>query len=245
MGCTNSSDQKEPKEISVTKTDYSRPKVDVKDYEFVGETGQVLLKKPGSINGLGPFTLKENEDCDIFLLDWSDCVNIYRCKNCRIFVGPVAGSIQFKDSVDCTIVAACQQFRPSNCTDCSALLFVVGDPGMVMCTGFRYGCFQFSYPELQEQFAKAELCVHNNRWSRVHDFVSKDGSKYSDWSYLPHSDPSSVLPKLSQVCADQFGPELEAEESSFKSHPVVPLTIGKSLPWNPEVPVMTLVNRVP
>ena len=73
-----------------------------------------------------------------------------------------------------------------------------GDPGMTTCESMRFGCFQFSYPELKgvrwletvvmdvcsDHFAMAGLNIHNNKWSYVHDFTSSDGKKRSTWECL-------------------------------------------------------------
>jgi len=237
MGCTSSQDQKGgAKKMNIRVTATEKAKVDPKDFEFVDCKGQLLVKPAGSINGLGPITITKCEDCDIYLFDWSAAVNIYECVNCRIFVGPVDGSVQFVENVDCSLVVACQQFRPTDCKNCNILLMATGEPGMVTCQGMKYGCFQFSYPELKDHFGMSGLNVHNNKWSRVHDFASQDGKK-STWEFLDSADNdpfgSGMLARPSEMDAAQFGAQAE-NELSYQSVPIVPLTHGRRAPWSEE-----------
>ena len=47
---------------------------------------------------------------------------------------------------------------------------------------FRFGCFQLSYPGLEEQFSKACLSPFNNLWWNVHDFTPVEGGR--NWSLI-------------------------------------------------------------
>jgi len=215
--------------IRVTATE--RPKVDKKDFEFIDRKGELLVKPAGSVNGVGPITITKCEDCDIFILDHSGAVNIYDCTKCRIFIGPVDGSVQFEKCVDCNAVIACQQFRPTECKRCNILLMVTGEPGMVTCTDMKFGCFQYSYPELKDHFEMAGLNIHNNKWNRVHDFAAQDGRK-STWGFLETKDhdPFQLLARPSVMDAARFGASAD-NELAYKTQPVVPLTHGRREPW--------------
>lgn len=45
-----------------------KQKLDRKNFQFIGLSGQELVKKPGEINGQG-FKLENLTDCTVFLMD--------------------------------------------------------------------------------------------------------------------------------------------------------------------------------
>ena len=48
MGCTSSQDQKGgAKKMNIRVTETKQEKVDPKDYEFIEQQGQLLVKRPG------------------------------------------------------------------------------------------------------------------------------------------------------------------------------------------------------
>ena len=50
-------------------------------------------------------------------------VQISDCKNCRVIVGPCAGSVFFMDCTGCRITAAAKQIRVRDCVDCELRTF--------------------------------------------------------------------------------------------------------------------------
>ena len=46
----------------------------------------------------------------------------------------------------------------------------------------RFSCFQYYYPELENQFVQAGLSPYNNFWWNIHDFTPVTGQK--NWSVL-------------------------------------------------------------
>lgn len=55
--------------------------------------------------------------CDIYVLEATAQVTIDDCVDCRIVLGPCAGSLFLRDSSKCVVMAACQQYRTRGCTD--------------------------------------------------------------------------------------------------------------------------------
>ena len=49
--------------------------------------------------------------CNIFILDPCEQVQIADCKNCRIVVGPCAGSVFILDCTNCRVTVAAKQLR--------------------------------------------------------------------------------------------------------------------------------------
>jgi len=153
------------------------------------------------------------------------------CKSCRIFIGPCESSVSIRNCDDCTLVVACQQYRIRDCKNLKTLLYVGGDPALETSEGSEFGCFQYSYFTLAEQFAKAKLSVHNNQWSRVHDFGGGTGQK-SSWKIMSQaeSSPLEILKRVSEL-SDAISKE---EEEAYEEHPVVPPTWGRRAPSTAE-----------
>jgi hypothetical protein len=84
-------------------------------------TGATYLKPPGSLGsrwpGLGiSIEIECCEDCQIFILDKTEQVQVADCKNCRVVVGPCFGSVFFMDCVGCTFSVAAKQIRVRDVT---------------------------------------------------------------------------------------------------------------------------------
>ena len=175
---TQAGKDEEPKQYSWDKL---RVEVDVSAFTIDklvdGEDGRL----PGSINGQ-QFQIKNYNNSHIYISDWSNTITIDDCTNCKIFLGPVKGSVFIRDCTDCVLVAACGQFRTRDCRNLDTFLCVNTQPIIESSTRVRFGCFQYWYPDLEEQMKKAEVTPWNNNWWNVHDFSPVEGGK--NWSKL-------------------------------------------------------------
>ena len=87
-----------------------------KDFIFANQDGKELAKLPGQINGQG-FQLDGLTDCVVYLMDHLAQIYIDNCKDCRIFIGPIKGSIMARNVQNCSISVVCEQFRCRDCTE--------------------------------------------------------------------------------------------------------------------------------
>eukprot|EP00736_Rhodelphis_marinus_P005774 Rmarinus@m.5100 len=158
------------------------------DFIFRQRKDEVLVRKPGDIDGQ-MFVLDECEGCDIYLMDFSSEVLMDGCRNCRIFIGPCESSVFIRDSSDCDMVVACQQFRLRDCRNLKILLYTQTRPIIEESRNIGFGCFDYNYPELRRQFDAAKLSVFNNPWGVVYDFTKGAGH----WYFLPENTTHEVL----------------------------------------------------
>ncbi|XP_061082968.1 protein XRP2-like isoform X1 [Conger conger] len=165
-----------------------REKVDPKDFMLTGLKDATVGRLPGKLNGQ-QFVIQECENCNIFILDHSATITIDDCVNCRVVLGPVKGSVFFRDCKEIKCTVACQQFRTRDCKKMEVFLCCATQPIIEASTGMKFGCFQYSYPELGAHFRDAGLSVFNNNWSNIHDFTPVSGE--TNWGLLPES--SAVL----------------------------------------------------
>lgn len=96
----------------------ARPRKKIKGKTLTGAT---YLKPPGSLGsrwpGLGiSIEIECCDDCQIYILDKTEQVQVADCKNCRVVVGPCVGSVFFMDCVGCTFSVAAKQIRVRDVT---------------------------------------------------------------------------------------------------------------------------------
>ncbi|XP_036833612.1 protein XRP2 [Oncorhynchus mykiss] len=212
--CSNTTEDP-PKQYSWDK----REKVDPKDFMLTGLKDATVGRLPGKLNGQ-QFVIQDCDNCKIFVLDHSATITIDDCTNCCIVMGPVKGSVFFRDCKDIKCVVACQQFRTRDCQKMEVFLCCATQPIIEASTGMKFGCFQYYYPELAFHFKDAGLSIFNNNWSNVHDFTPVSGE--TNWSLLPED---TVV--LDHVPA----PDPESEFKSVRvsaeaSRSIVPMTKG-------------------
>eukprot|EP00744_Colponema_vietnamica_P003254 GILI01005012.1.p1 GENE.GILI01005012.1~~GILI01005012.1.p1 ORF type:complete len:359 (+),score=80.93 GILI01005012.1:183-1259(+) len=188
------------------------------DFIIKGKRSETVIRPPGSVMG-EQFVIEDCQDCDIFVCDYSAAVNIDNCQNCRIFLGPVESSLFIRDSHNCKGVMACRQFRTRGCSGWEILLYVATQPIIEASTDMHFGCFQYFYFSLKDQFDNTNLSVWNNKWWEVYDF-SADPSKSNFYLLHPQVNAADLLKPLSPLA-----PFMSPEEEQVDTQ-VVPLTWG-------------------
>mmetsp|Transcript_26594 Transcript_26594/g.87178 ORF Transcript_26594/g.87178 Transcript_26594/m.87178 type:complete len:355 (+) Transcript_26594:38-1102(+) len=205
------------------KYSWERKRADPKDFMFDGLKGETACKGPGSINGQG-FVMQNCEDCDLFLLDYVDSVQIDECKNCRIFIGPTEASIFIRDCVDCKCFFICRQYRTRDCKDCVTLLSCATRPVIESSKNMRMGCFDGHYEGIDQHLAAAQMTEFQNFWSHIFDFTPGK----NNWSFLP---PEITVASLLQNVPDD---PVFAGVKELENPPVMLRTWGERPPPSSE-----------
>jgi hypothetical protein len=156
-----------------------KSKPNPKDFIFSSKSGETLLKPPGAIRGYD-FAIENLQQCVIYLLDRSAQITVDECQGCRFYIGPVEGSIFFRDCIDCTVSVCCQQLRTKNCHRVVFNAMVTSDPTIEYSDELQFGPYNFAYPKLDEHLAQAKLQVEDDHWSQIFDFNREEGSQH--WS---------------------------------------------------------------
>ena len=84
-----------------------KKKLNKEDFMFKDKNGEVLVKKPGDINGI-QFMIKDLKDCTVHILDHTAQIQIDRCQGCTFFLGPIKSSLFIRDCKNCNVHVACQ-----------------------------------------------------------------------------------------------------------------------------------------
>ncbi|KAK3726970.1 hypothetical protein QZH41_014713, partial [Actinostola sp. cb2023] len=181
-----------------------------KDTHILGIASQLLIRRIVKIH---------EDDSNMYVFDHSATITIDDCTGCTMFLGPIKGSVYFRDCKDCKVVVACQQFRTRDCKKMDIFLCCTTQPIIESSSGMKFGCFQYYYPELEDQFQAADLSLYNNNWSNIHDFTPAAGE--TTWSLLPEDaqvDAYVPLPTSDDLT--------DAQVSLSRDHSSVPLTLG-------------------
>jgi protein XRP2 len=80
---------------------------------FKNLSDQTLIKVPGQINGID-FCIMNLQNCEVYLMDRIAQIFVDDCTNCKIFTGPIEGSIFVRGCENVQFTAAAQQVRISN-----------------------------------------------------------------------------------------------------------------------------------
>lgn len=197
----------------------------------MNKTGETLVKRPGSLNGY-QFVIESCTDCTIYLLDWTDTITVDDCHNCKFFIGPVSSSFFLRESTNCSVVVAAGQFRTRDVTTTKIALFTHTRPVIESSSGLSIGCYPSSpaYPELESQFAAANLSVWTNPWWRVHDFTPPATGQIANWNVLSSQEAENLLPSPPEEEEEENqgeASEVQADAIVLHSKRVVPYTEGR------------------
>jgi hypothetical protein len=177
-----------------------------KGIELVMKKDATYLKPPGSLlskwPGLGVGVEVECcENCNIYILDASERVQVSECINCRIVVGPTCGSVMLFECKGCTITVASKQIRLRDCVDCDMRVFGAAHECVVIETSkkLRIGAWDLAYAGLAAQFRMTGWVdeaagKYVNHSSAVHDFSPPSGGG-KNWAPLA-ADPTGCWCEL-------------------------------------------------
>ena len=126
-----------------------KKKLNKEDFMFRQKKGELLVKRPGDINGID-FMIKDLEDCTVVLLDHTAQIQVDRCKGCRLFIGPIKASIFVRNCDGCEVTVCCSQFRCRDLTNSIIHLYTPNDPIVESSTNLTFAPYNLKYPLLEE-----------------------------------------------------------------------------------------------
>ncbi|ETV95431.1 hypothetical protein H310_11301 [Aphanomyces invadans] len=139
------------------------------NYTFKNKKDETLIKAPGQIQGQ-PFDVADLENCQVYLLDHSDQVQVDNLVNCRVYIGPSSESVFVRNCTNCFFTIACKQLRTRDCSSIQVSLYTLTDPIIETSSNVVFSTFNAAYHGLRQQFEAAHLEPENNHWAQVYDF---------------------------------------------------------------------------
>ncbi|CAK4079406.1 unnamed protein product [Aphanomyces euteiches] len=166
------------------------------NFTFKNKKDETLTKFPGQIQGQ-PFDLADLENCQVFLLDHCDQVQIDNLVNCRVYVGPCSESVFVRNCQNCFFTIACKQLRTRDCSQIQVSLYSLTDPIIETSNNVLFSTFNAAYYGLRQQFTAANLEPENNHWTQVYDF--NDPNKTGENWKLSHDAVEPFIIPLEQM----------------------------------------------
>lgn len=140
-----------PPQLSKEERKKNREKFMIKDKQ-----NETIYKYYGDLNG-ADFKLRNNKNCEIYILDWSKGMYIDDCENCKIFCGPIDGSIFIRGSKNCQISLIARQLRFRSCENIKVFTYCPSDPAVESSFNIYFAPFNAFFPNLKELFIKGEF----------------------------------------------------------------------------------------
>lgn len=156
--------------------------------KFVGASNETFQKSGNEINQKD-IALAALTDCTVILNGAPLAIHINKLKNCRVFCGPVPGSIFIRECTNCTFVLACQQLRIHSTVNSHFYIHVTSKAIVEDCSSVKFAPYNWKYDDLEEHYALTGLNRYRNNWDKVDDFNWLAADAHSpNWSILEESE---------------------------------------------------------
>ncbi|KAG9458961.1 hypothetical protein H6P81_003469 [Aristolochia fimbriata] len=148
----------------------------------------VVLEKDFRAAGGGDFTLSDLNACEIRLRGCLRALYVHRLKNCRVYVGPVFGSVLIEGVEDCLFMLASHQIRIHHANNTNFYLRVRSRPIIEDSSGVRFAPYNLIYDGVEKDLKDSGLEEETGSWANVDDFKWLRASQSPNWSVLPEEE---------------------------------------------------------
>ena len=156
-------------QLSAEERKKNREKFMIKDKE-----NETIYRHYGDLNG-ADFKLRNNKNCEIYILDWSKGMYIDDCVDCKIFCGPIDGSIFIRGSKNCQLSLIARQVRFRNCENLKVFTYCPSDPAVESSFNIYFAPVNAFFPHLKELFVKGEFkSDEKNHIDTPYDFTPSE-----------------------------------------------------------------------
>lgn len=109
-------------------------------------------------------------DCLISIQGAPSALRLINLQQCKIFSGPASGSVFISNCQQCQMQIAGHQLRIHDTVDCDIYQHVRSRSIVENCSKLRFGCYSWSYDQLDADFGKAAMDRTVNNWTQIDDF---------------------------------------------------------------------------
>nr|XP_043638822.1 tubulin-folding cofactor C [Erigeron canadensis]XP_043638831.1 tubulin-folding cofactor C [Erigeron canadensis] len=153
---------------------------------FRSKQNEVLIKEfKGSENG--EYVLSDLTNCEVRLKGCFRSLFINRLQDCKIYVGPVLGSILVEEVEGCLFVMASHQIRIHHAKMSDFYLQCRSRPIIEHSSGVRFGPYCLCYDGIESDLKEVNLYDDTGSWANVDDFQWLRAVQSPNWSILPKS----------------------------------------------------------
>ena len=134
-------------------------------------------------------SLSNLSSCTVKLPGSPSALHISNLTNCKVFCGPIPGSVFADRCVDSTLVLACQQLRVHNTKDTKFYLHVTSRAIIEDTTRVLYAPYNWKYDGLEQHYEQSGLDRSKNGWNDVDDFNWLAHDQHSpNWGLIPEEE---------------------------------------------------------
>ncbi|XP_010278223.1 PREDICTED: tubulin-folding cofactor C [Nelumbo nucifera] len=159
---------------------------------FRNREGGILVKHFKSSEE-GDFTLSDLNSCEVRLTGVLRALFIHRLRNCRVFVGPVLGSILIEEVDRCLFMLASHQIRIHHARETDFYLRVRSRPIIEDSSSVRFAPYLLFYEGIEKDLNDSILDGETGNWANVDDFRWLRAIQSPNWSILPDDERVSTV----------------------------------------------------
>ncbi|KAK9272026.1 hypothetical protein L1049_002395 [Liquidambar formosana] len=154
---------------------------------FRNKEGQVLVKDFKGLE-VGEFALSDLNSCEVKLMGCARALFVHRLQNCRVYAGPILGSILIEEVEGCVFVLASHQIRIHHAKGSDFYLRVRSRPIIEDCSRVRFAPYCLCYKGIEEDLRESSLNEEMGNWANVDDFRWLRAVQSPNWSILPENE---------------------------------------------------------
>ena len=113
---------------------------------------------------------------------------MHRLKNCKVYVGPVFGSVLIEQVEGCVFVLASHQIRIHHAKGSDFYLRVRSRPIIEDSNGVRFAPYCLCYDGIEKDLQESKLAEETGNWANVDDFRWLRAVQSPNWSILPEKE---------------------------------------------------------
>ena len=151
----------------------------------------------------GDLTLRDLDDCTVGVCKRMSTVRLVNLRSCRVYCGPIDGSVFIDECVGCRVVLAARQVRIHNTTDCTFEVHTNSGPIIEDCTRLRFGPYpNLSYEGSVADFEGSTLGAvrdEGGKWRDVKDFKWHRTQASPNWTLLEATERSTSVHRSSEL----------------------------------------------
>lgn len=136
---------------------------------FSQVTDEILRKSREEISGRD-LSLSSLVNCTVKLNGSPIAFRANNLVNCKVFCGPVSGSVFVDSCRGCVFALACQQLRVHSTTETEFYLHVTSRAIIEDCKEVAFAPFNWTYDEIETDYKESGLDRTRNNWNDVDDF---------------------------------------------------------------------------
>ncbi|TKY60271.1 Tubulin-folding cofactor C [Spatholobus suberectus] len=159
---------------------------------FRNKTGEFLTGEFGG-SEVGEFTVSDLDSCEVRITGSVRALFVHRLRDCRVYVGPVTGSVLIEEAEGCVFAVASHQIRIHAAKRSDFYLRVRSRPIIEDSNGVRFAPYCLSYEGIEEDLRRAGLDVETGNWGSVDDFRWLRAVQSPNWSILPENERVGIV----------------------------------------------------